>query len=234
MSHIVVINRSGNTGKSTASDHMIAPRFNGAEVLRIESINSHEGDDTDNLRGDQYGQILRGIAILPASVIDVGSSNAEDFVNYMKQYAGSHEVFDTFVVPTVAKPKQMKDTIKTIDALSDLGVPASKIRVLFNMVEGDDTELEEDFGPIFAFFNSEKKFTLNTKAVIYTNDFYSDPARKGLTVDEILKDKTDFNALLVKAETQQEKMEISERRALKFLATGLKVQLDNAFAATFG
>lgn len=53
----------------------------------------------------------------------------------MRRYRGSHEDFDCFVVPTVPALKQQQDTIATLVDLSRLGLPASKIRLVFNMVE---------------------------------------------------------------------------------------------------
>lgn len=232
MSYTMVINYSGNSGKSTITDNMLAPRIANAEVIRVESINSHEGDEADNLKGKQYGQILDAIEIFENAIVDIGSSNVEDIVNFMKQYAGSHEIFDYYVVPTVAKPKQIRDTISTIEALSDIGVPPEKIRLVFNMVDDEDTDLRKDFHALFAYHAAESKFTINTDAVVYQNDFYGRVANTGLTIESILADKTDFNKLLKEAESPEDKIKISKQRALKFLANGLKQKLDHAFNAT--
>lgn len=232
MSYSMCINFSGNSGKSTITDNMIAPRLEGAEIIRIETINSHEGDDADNLKGKEYGQILEGMVIFPSAVVDVGSSNVEDVMNLMDQYSGSHEVFDYFVVPTIPRQKQIRDTIRTIESLSAIGVPAEKIRLVFNMVENEDSDLEKDFAALFNYHSAEKKFTLNRDAVVFQNDFYGRVAGK-TTIEEILADPTDYNKALKEASTPEERIEVSRKRANKFLANGLKVKLDKAFAATF-
>lgn len=232
MSYSMCINFSGNSGKSTITDNMIAPRLEGAEIIRIETINSHEGDDADNLKGKEYGQILEGMVIFPSAVVDVGSSNVEDVMNLMDQYSGSHEVFDYFVVPTIPRQKQIRDTIRTIESLSAIGVPAEKIRLVFNMVENEDSDLEKDFAALFNYHSAEKTFTLNREAVVYQNDFYGRVAGK-TTIEEILADPTDYNKALKEASTPEERIEVSRKRANKFLANGLKVKLDKAFAATF-
>ncbi len=231
--YAMVINFSGNCGKSTLADNLLSPRMDNAEIIRVESINAHEGDDAENLKGKEYGQIIDGLALFPDAVVDVGSSNAQDIMNLMGQYAGSHEIFDYFIVPTVAKPKQIKDTISTIEALSDIGVSPEKIRVVFNMVDDPDTDIEKFFRPLFDYHQAEGKFTLNPGAAVYQNDFYSRASGLGSSIEEILSDATDYNKLLREAESPEEKISISQRRALKFLATGLKSKLDQAFAATF-
>src|SRR5690348_4263820 len=136
--YVMVTNFSGNVGKSTLTKYMLAPRLDNAKIIPIETINSHEGDSDDNLKGKQYGQLIEGLALFENAIVDVGSSNVADTITLMQQYKGSHEVFDYFLVPVIHREKQIKDTISTIDALASNGIPAGKIRLLFNMVEGAD------------------------------------------------------------------------------------------------
>jgi hypothetical protein len=56
----------------------------------------------------------------------------------MHKYRGSHEDFDYFVIPTVPALKQQQDTIATLAELNRLGVPAAKVKVVFNQVEDDE------------------------------------------------------------------------------------------------
>ncbi|MGG5276306.1 StbB family protein [Pseudomonas syringae pv. coryli] len=232
MTYVMAINFSGNNGKSTISDNTLAPRFEDAEIIRIETINSHEGDDADNLKGKEYGDIIEGMVIFKNAVVDVGSSNVEDVMNLMAQYDGSHEVFDYFVVPAIPRQKQIRDTIRTIERLSEIGVQPEKIRLVFNMVESEDSDLEKDFSALFKYHTAEHKFTLNRDAVIYQNDFYA-RVSGNTTIEQILADTTDYNEALKNASTPEERIEVSRKRANKFLANGLKVKLDKAFAAIF-
>jgi dethiobiotin synthetase len=133
----VVINYSGNVGKTTVSRHLLSPRMNKAQVFTVESINS-DGTEDQIVRGKHFAEMLETLANLDDAVIDVGASNVEDCVGLMGKYRGSHEDFDYFIVPTVAKDKQQSDTISVIEALAELGVPAKKMRVVFNMVEYDE------------------------------------------------------------------------------------------------
>jgi hypothetical protein len=53
------------------------------------------------------------------AVIDMRASNVEDFIDLTKQYEGSHEEFDYFIVPVVKEKKQQMDTINKLKAPVD-------------------------------------------------------------------------------------------------------------------
>ena len=71
---------------------------------------------------------------MDSAVVDIGASNVEELLDLMQKYQGSHEDFDAFVVPTVPTLKQQQDTIATLVELARLGVPRSRVRLVFNMV----------------------------------------------------------------------------------------------------
>ena len=186
---IAVINFSGNVGKSTVARHLLAPRMNSATVVPVESINS-DGTQDEAIKGKQFGELQEALMLLDDAVVDVGASNVEDFVNLMKQYKGSHEDFDYFVIPTVPKNKQMRDTISTIDALADIGVPAKNIRLVFNMLEIDDVP-ERVFAGLFEYHTASKSFTLRPEAVIHVNDIYGKLKGAEQGIKYILNDPND-------------------------------------------
>ena len=137
---VCVLNFSGNVGKSTIAAHLLQPRLN-AQVFSVESLNvdaSSDGVEVARLRGKHYNDLLQRLMKLDDAIVDVGSSNVEDFLKMMQHYADSQEEFDLFVVPVVKDGKQQADTVNTIRALRAIGVPAAKILVLINKVETDD------------------------------------------------------------------------------------------------
>lgn len=233
MTSAVIINNSGNTGKSTIADNLLSPRMGDAKIVRIETINVHEGDADENMTGKQYGDLVDGAALFDDLVVDVGSSNVEVFQRLMNQYKGSHNIWDYFVVPVVPSDKQIKDTIATIETLSSSGIPANKIRLLFNKVESEDVDLEKAFAPIFNYYNAEKKFTLNRDAVVYEHEFFSRARDQGKTIKDILGDDTDYNTLIKSSETPEDKLMYSRKRALIWLASELNEKLDTAYKALF-
>ena len=226
---IGVINFSGNVGKSTVARHLLAPRMNNAQIISVESINS-DGTEEDSVRGKQFGDLIEAIALMDNVVVDIGASNVEDFISRMAQYRGSHEDFDYFVIPTVGKQKQQRDTISTIDALTELGIPAKKIRVVFNMVEIEDAP-ERVFSGIFEYATAEKTFTLRPDAVIHMNDIYGKLRGSEQTIADILNDPSDLKEQLKAAKDADEKLRISRQIGVKRLAAGVTEELNAVFKA---
>lgn len=224
---IAVINFSGNVGKSTVARHLLAPRMKGAEIIPVESINS-DGSEDEAIRGKQFGELQEALALMDDAVIDIGASNVEDFINKMTQYKRSHEDFDFFVIPTVGKSKQQRDTISTIDALSEIGVPAKKIRVVFNMLETDETP-ERVFPGLFEYAAAAKNFTLRPDAVIHMNDIYGKLKGAGHSIKDILEDQTDFKEKIKTAADSTEKLQYAQLLSIKRLAEGVSDELDAVF-----
>lgn len=224
---IAVINFSGNVGKSTVSRHLLAPRLHNAQIISVESINS-DGSEDEAIRGKQFGDLIDAIALLDEVVIDVGASNVEDFIHRMTQYRGSHEDFDYFVIPTVGKQKQQRDTIATIDALAHMGIPPKKIRVVFNMVEIEDAP-ERVFSGLFEYASAEKNFTLRPEAIMHMNDLYGKLKGADQTIADILNDPTDLKAQLKAAKDGDEKLRISRQIGIKRLAAGVNDELNAVF-----
>jgi hypothetical protein len=228
---VAVINFSGNVGKSTVSRHLLAPRMNHAAVIPVESINS-DGSQDEAIKGKQFGELQEALMLMDDAVVDIGASNVEDFIHLMKQYKGSHEDFDFFVVPTVPTSKQQRDTISTIDALADIGVPAKKIRLVFNMVELDDVP-ERVFSGLFEYQTSAKSFTLRPDAVIHVNDIYGKLKGTEHGIKEVLADDTDYKEALKKTSDAAEKLRFAQLIALKRLAAGVTDELDAVFKTLF-
>ena len=224
---VSVINFSGNVGKSTVARHLLSPRLNNSTVIPVESINS-DGTQDEAIKGKQFGELQEALALLDDAVVDIGASNVEDFVNLMKQYKGSHDDFDFFVIPTVSRPKQQRDTISTVDALAEIGVPAKKIRLVFNMVELDEVP-ERVFSGLFEYHASASNFTLKPNAVIHVNDIYGKLKVADQSIKDILLDQTDFKEKIKTAKDSDEKLHFAQLLSIKRLAAGVSEELDAVF-----
>lgn len=228
---VAVINFSGNVGKSTIARHVLTPRIPDAEFFSVESINS-DGTDIESIKGKQYRQLIEALMVLDAAVVDVGASNIEDVVKLMKQYDGSHDFFDYFVVPVVPALKQQRDTISTITELNDIGIPASKIRVVFNDVDPEDDYLRT-FDGIIKYYEADKHFKLTPAAVLHSNEVYGLLKDTNVTVLDVVQDQTDYKALLKDAKDQSEKLGYAHKLSVKLLASGVAKQHDAVFKALF-
>lgn len=229
---LATINFSGNNGKTTLSEHLFSTRIPAALYLSVESINAGN-DEVEKLRGKDYGTLQEEVMMAENAIIDVGASNVEDFMKLMRQYNGSHEEFDFFVVPAVKENKQLEDTLATIQALSSIGVPAKKIKVVFNKVDVDDI-IEDDFYPLFAMHKQNKNFTLNVDAVVHSSEIFKLLRTYKKTIPELLEDKTDWRVKLREAKTEDDKILAVKMISMKRLAISAQSNLDHVFKTLTG
>ena len=232
---VAVINFSGNVGKTTVAGHLLKPRMGNAPIFSVVSLNvdaSSDGLDVEKMKGKHYGDLVEDLMKLDDAIIDVGASNVEEFIKLMQQYDSSHEEFDYFVVPVVKEKKQQADTINTIHALKQLGIPKHKIRVVFNKAEVDD-DVEVEFESIIGYAKTDKGFVANPKAVIHVNEVFERLKSVGISLGDITADPTDYRAKLREAKDDDEKDHCVRMVALKRLGVTANKNLDAAFSAIF-
>lgn len=236
---VVVMNFSGNVGKSTIAAHLLKPRMNNAKIFSIETLNddaSREGVDVETYKGKQFNALMEEIILEQDCIIDVGASNAEDFCQLMRQHKGSSKKFDYFVVPTVSEKKQIYDTIKTIEHLAEMGIPRKRIKVIFNKVAPDDS-LEQDFELIFASANQKKHFTAHPDWALVHNEAFENCKVLGVPLATILVDKTDYQAQGLAAKEAGNEAEARRNIKLcllKMTAISAAENMDQVFEGMFG
>lgn len=234
-SKIAIINFSGNVGKSTIAKQLFAPRMN-APQFDIETINTgaDESATAERLKGKDFGNLQEELMQLKSAIVDIGASNVEEFIKLMGQFDGSHEDFDYFVVPVVSDKKQQTDTIKTIKTLSGLGVPAKKIRVVFNKVDLEDADdVPSKFNLLLGFYEAEKKFTLRQDAVLYTSEIFNRLRTLKKSIAEVMADETDYKAILLDAKDEATKDLAISMISAKRLAKSANKNLDDVFNILF-
>jgi hypothetical protein len=226
---VAVINFSGNVGKTTVARHLLAPRIEGAEVISVESINADDGHAA-SLRGRQFGELQEYLQTVDNVVVDIGASNVEDLLALMRKYRGSHEDFDYFVVPTVPALKQQQDTIATLAELARLGIPASKLKIVFNLVE-DDAGVAETFDTVLAFVEQNPVGSASARCKIGANEIYERVKGTGTNLADLAHDQTDYKALIARAKDSADKLALAQKLANRRLASGVVPELDECFAA---
>lgn len=230
---IAVINFSGNVGKTTIARHLLLPRVMGAKLIAIESINADDSQG-ESLRGRQFGELQEYLQTVDSVVVDIGASNVEDLLALMRKYRGSHEDFDYFVVPSVPTIKQQQDTIATLIELSRIGVPASRIRVVFNMVE-HGVDVDQAFDLLLRFLKEKPVANFSTRCCLGGNEIYgrirySAPGTS-LQLNQLALDDTDYKAMIVAATDVGEKLALAQALATRRLACGVVPELDACFDA---
>lgn len=232
--NIAVINFSGNVGKTTVCRHLLMPRLPGAEIINVESINADAAQE-GAIKGSQFGQLQDYLQSRRNVVVDVGASNVETLLKLMVKFHGSHEEFDYFVVPTVPAMKQQEDTIGTLVALSKVGIPAQKIRVVFNQLDDgcEAIEVERSFGPVLGFLRQNPSIaTVDVRCAIETNEIFEraklTPAK---SISDWAHDETNFKAMIAQAADQAEKLSWANQLGTRRLAQGILPKLDACFEA---
>ncbi|HDL7537477.1 StbB family protein [Yersinia ruckeri] len=225
---IAVVNNSGNVGKSTICDVLLKPRIEGAEVIRVESIN-FDGNDEEKISAREFNDILKKIDVSDSAIIDVGSSNIETFINQMEAYKDSQEDIDYFLIPVTPHHKQQIDSVATVGNLIDLGVDADRIKFVFNQVE-KAIPLERQFSDFFSGIKSFKNIKIKKHAVVYDTPVFSFLNKSGRGFEEVLHDDRDFRTLLRQTESKEDREKISDAKSIKRIVTGLNEELDVAFS----
>jgi len=226
---IAVISFSGNVGKTTIARHLLAPRLPGARVIAIESINAGDGED-DVIRGRQFAELQEYLQVVDDVVVDIGASNVEDLLALMRRYRGSHEDFDIFIVPTVPAGKQQRDTMATLAELSRLGIPAGKVRVVFNMIE-EGTDLERTFESLLAFLRLTPVAQVSPDCRLGVNEIFGRVNGSGSDLAAVAADPTDYKAMIAATPDSAERLALAQRLATRRLAIGVVPELDACFAA---
>ncbi len=232
---VAVLNYSGSVGKTTIASHLLAPRMNDAPIYAVETTNETAADlglDIEQMRGDQFGRLYKSLVTLDDAIVDIGASNIEEFLDRIVKFEDSHEELDYFVVPVINTGKAQRESIKTIAALAGVGVPANKIRVVFNRV---DSDVADEFAALFGYAKTAKSFVLNPQACIFENEVFDLLSAKRLTIATLLADDTDYRALLRsmdRSDTRQ-MSHYTDMLAVKSLARPVSRQMDAVFESLF-
>lgn len=231
--NVVIVNFSGNVGKSTICNYLLMPRIKADVVVAVETINDTELDNVEVLKGEHFKTLLASIDSSENAIVDVGSSNVEDFFTQAKKLKALSE-FDFFIIPVTPPLKQQIDTVNTIDFLLSQAVDKEKIIVVFNMVSDID-----DFDSIFKKlldFSEIAGFSLNENLIISENEFYAANKDSGKTIEDIVNDARDFKKLIATTRKENPELvpELSRARIMQMMAKGVKEELDNVFYEIFG
>lgn len=238
---IVVTNQQGRVGKSILSANVFLP-FAPADTqfYSIESQNTgaeQYGVELTKMRGRDTVELLSAVIAADDAVVDVGASNFEAFFQGLAEFSAVDD-FDLFVVPTVPGGKRESvETMKTVAQLRAFGVPASRIHVVFNMVEVRDLEesLEQatlrSFPELFAIVKAEKNCVANPRAALRKSNIFDHLARTRKTLAEALNDQTDYAAAFKEAASDPQefarvKNAFGAQRLAKVLAADCKTLYD--------
>ncbi|WP_087634038.1 StbB family protein, partial [Caballeronia telluris] len=202
---IAVLNYSGSVGKTVAAHHLLKPRIPEAAFFSVETINQSASDlgapEVSQLQGKKFGELLEALVLEDDAIVDVGASNIESFFESMSRFSDSEREFDLYVVPVTPDQKAWQESLKTVEALSNIGVDAQSIRLLPNRIVGDPAE---EIPAIFNYVKKTSKARISEDAYLFESEIYGYLAAKRMSFMELIDDGIDYRAL-AKSETDSEK-----------------------------
>ncbi|ELB3429424.1 transcriptional regulator, partial [Escherichia coli] len=190
---LAIVNNSGNVGKSTICQTLLKPRLEGSEIIKVETLNT-DGTNDEKLSAKEFDEIIKRIDDSECTIIDVGSSNIEQFLVQMNEYQGSHDLIDYFIVPVVREAKQQIDSIQTITTLMAMGVEQDRFKVIFNLAE-KDTPINKQYS-VFLADDVCKEIVGENPVVVYHNNIFNILNKSGLQYDDVYNDNRDFRSLI--------------------------------------
>ncbi len=192
--NFATVNLSGNAAKTPTRKPLLAPLVQNARVISIEDLNDADGVVDSEIAAREF----RNLAVeLNTSlgevdyVIDIGSSNLRETLQHLRTLKTTRELIDYWIVPCCPTLKQRTDTVATIQALMEMGVPSNRIRVLPSAV-ADIQEADAIFKPLRD-VAPEVGYEVCAVPVLFSDVYQLLKDRKA-TVFDVAADTTDFNA----------------------------------------
>lgn len=229
---IAVLNYSGSVGKTVAAHHLLKPRMPEAAFFSVETINQSASDlgasEVSQLHGKKFGELLEALVLEDDAIVDVGASNIEAFFESMSRFSDSEREFDLYVVPVTPDQKAWQESLKTVEALCNIGVSAENIRLLPNRIVTDPAE---EIPAIFNYVKKTRKARISGNAYLFESEIYGYLAAKRMSFTELIDDGIDYRAL-AKSETDSEKArDYARMYRWKKLAIPVRNNLDDAYTA---
>lgn len=148
----------------------------------------------------------------------------------MRRYRGSHLDFDGYIVPTVPARKQQQDTAATLAELARIGVPASRVRLVFNQV-ADDEPVERVFETLLAYCAASGTVVPRLAACLHYNEVYARVRGTDQSLKALAADAMDYKQRIAQADSTSDKVALAQQLATQRLARGILPELDACFDA---
>lgn len=227
---VAVLNNSGNVGKSTICQTLLKPRVADSELIRVESINNDGITSSEKMSAKDMVSIIEKIDLSDNVIIDIGSSNIEEFMLGLKRQAGSHEDIDLYIVPTTNDVKQQKDTITTINTLLDMGVESEQITIALNLVD-ETLSVEHQFDHLIN-SNIFKKLnikSINDLVIIEKSELFTLLETIKQPFEKVISDESDYRSLIRSTQDKIERSTLSLKKSAVRLAKAHNAKLDIEF-----
>lgn len=115
MTNLCMFTLAGGNGKSTIAAHACSPRMPGASFFAVETVNETAGGlgvEVEKIDGERFSVLYKKLLAADGAIIDVGASNAEEFLDGLVKFDGVQAEIDRFVIPVVPGTREFKEAIR--------------------------------------------------------------------------------------------------------------------------
>ena len=223
MNKIAVLNYSGNVGKTTIVNEVLKPNLPDYEIITIDSVNV-SGKEKIVFRGEESDKIFTELLVQDNAILDIGSSNLEQYFESSNEAQELLEYIDTFIVPIVPAIKQQNDSAKTVKDLLKFGVEPQKIFVVANLVDKGEKGIQNEL------LNILKNLTVHfCQTQIPKHDLY----KSGISnIAKRAADETDYLSLIEDARNKGDKDEL-RKFSNKYVLQRRVVRINDIFSDLF-
>lgn len=166
--NVLIINSSGNSGKTSAGRGLILPRLDSPTYCKVDFSKRYLRRGESFFHANRLSDVHRILMQSCSTIVEVGVSACEQTINKMIEMEGCHDDYDYVLVPVInTSPKLIADSIRTIKILISMGVPSYKIKVLFNKADDNNAYFE----PLIKTLE-EFKIPYHLEAQIYSYKYY--------------------------------------------------------------
>lgn len=226
--YVLVINQSGNVGKTTIADNVFAPRLKDVRRIRFSVLEPTFTlpEDISVIGSKSYLNIIMGMVAADNVIIDISDKCTEAFMSLVNRSTGILDEFDLIVVPTLADPKIMFDTIGTIEFLARHNVPKEKVKLVFNQADSDD-----GFDILENHYSEHQTFTWNPAAALPETAFlkHAIGSTNGPTINDLATDKTNFHELLKNESDKAKRTELARKIIVAQKAKNIVKKFDSLY-----
>ena len=227
---ILIVNNSGNVGKSFLSRELFLPNMENGKIVEIETHNSSSSGfdvETVKIQGDEIQELNQLFIKNDDLIIDLGSSQIEIFFNELQQMNMSIlDEIDLIVIPAIPNTKEVEDTLVILDELRDLDL-GIRIEIILNRCE---MLKKFDF---FIAEAKERKYKIDTNLRLQDYRVIGDLEDDKLLTTEILNSDKDYKAeakAAYKNGDDETGDKLSDLYLLKNQAKEIRRDLDRVFA----
>lgn len=165
---VLIVNSSGNSTKTTTGRGLVKQRMQEPTYYKVCCTNKKIKSDEFMVTADRLSSVHQKLMQSTSVIVEVEISAYEQTINRMKEMEGCHDDYDFILVPVInSSPKLIKDSVRTIEKLIEIGVSPNKVRVLFNRASNSD-----EYFDILTNKLDELKVPYDLRAQVKNYEFY--------------------------------------------------------------